>query len=263
MSALVYLGLLGSMATLTRLVRSDLRRHYLGFSIWTGSNILKFAAIAFGTSAFGINSKSYITTWQLCTAITALLLIAPGIEVYWCVANDYPRLRDFGRKVLIYSSLAAFVLALVPIGVDDIMDRLRTTTLLVGVLARSSAFAVWLGLWFAVSHMRSVPIPERRNLRCHRRLLMVYSIGNAVGMSMLVFTGNRKWALVYMGTAAVCWCLWPFLLTREGQTLPMEEFSGEGRREIKAAVGEFRGGVRTLAEQVSASEQDARIEVSE
>src|SRR3954463_10168203 len=97
MSALVYLCLLGALATLTRLAVSGLYLRYLWFTVWVGSNIIKSAAIAYASSQYGNRSHEYIIVWQVSHAITALLLILAGIETYSHIANDYPTIGNYGR----------------------------------------------------------------------------------------------------------------------------------------------------------------------
>jgi len=252
LSASVYLALLGAMATLVRLGWSGIWRRYGWFTAWTVSNILKSGVLSYVSATYGIGSQDYATTWRYCHTVTSILLVGAGIEAYLRIANDYPRIGDYGRRVLAWSSLAALVFALMPMGMDTLTDRLNNNTVAVGVLVRSSAIAVGLGLAFAVSHIRSVPIPERKNLFYHRWLLMAYCAGQAAGMTLMVFTGERQWALIYMGTAAVCWCLWPFLLTGKGEELVRRDFSDDDRHRITAAVEDLRNFA------IAASEESAR-----
>lgn len=239
-SALVYLALLGAVGTLARLAASGLWRRYLWFSAWAISNILKSAILSYVSGAHGISSQGYAFAWRYCTIATSILLIGAGIEAYLHIANDYPRIGNYGRRVLAWASLAAIGIALMPAGMETLPIRMHNATVAVGVLTRSSAIAVGVGLWLAVSRIRSVPIPERKNLFRHRWILMAYCAGQAAGMSLMVHTGNRQWSVLYIGTAAVCWCLWSFFLTKDGEALLGKVDSAQEKAEIENRWTDFR-----------------------
>lgn len=206
-----------------RISASGLLRKYPLFTAWTFATAIKSASLLYVGIRFGYGSREYVAAWQPLQWLGVAFLLGVGWEAYQLTAQNYPSPGSHGRRTLCLAVLIAFAISIIPFGIDgQLWDNM---TWVVTVLIRTATLTVGTALVIAVRRLRFVPISEHKNLKCHRRLIVLYCAGQAIGLGMLVLTKNLGWVSFHLAVTAVCWVMWFCLISPAGQQLQRRTYT--------------------------------------
>ena len=236
LSALMVLSLIGASATLARLISTGLWRKYPAFSAWVLAAVVRLAVLCSIATRHPYGSREYMAAWEPLQKFGAVCLVLVGWEVYNNTVQNYPSIGNYGRRVIASASVIALAVSLLPFGLDHIQRYWHSDVWITSIVMRTAALAVAIMLLLQLVRWRLEPIAERKNLSWGRYLLLVYCLGQAVGMGMLSYTHAIAWNIFQLTVTAACWCLWPFAVTSAGEQIKL------GSTEAEKAEEEYHAG---------------------
>lgn len=231
--ALMCIALTGQTATFVRSIASGLYRKYPGFLLWDIASGIKSSILLYTAYWFGFAAPQYVAAWQPLELTATACLLFVGWEAYQITVENYPSPGNYGSRTLILAAAIALTISLFPFAYAGAGYFWSNPTWIAAIVTRTATFTVGIGLGIAVCRLRFVRISEHKNLRNLRRLIWLYCAGQAIGMSMLVITHNTGWIAFYLATAAVCWALWPFAMTRAGEEVAHRAYTAEEKANIQ------------------------------
>jgi hypothetical protein len=223
---------------LVRVAASGLLKPYLRFAMWAAASFIKSAWLLIVAIRFGYGSPQYVSAWQPLQWIGLVFLLGVGYEAYQLTAQNYPSLGSYGRRTLLQAVLIALAISAAPFWLNNALWH--NMTWIVSVLIRTATLTVGVGLVIAVRRLRFVPISEQNNLKNHRRLIVLYCAGQAVGLGMLVLTKDLVWVSMHLLVTAVCWLTWPFALTKAGETLQRRTYTSAEKVNMRRRLRDIR-----------------------
>lgn len=238
-SVLVCLALAGQIATSARLASSGLWRKYPAFAVWDLVSAVKAASLTWAAYLYGYTSREYVAVWQPTERVATICLLFVGWEAFRLTAKNYPTLNGYGREAFAKSFVIALAVSMLPFAYGGKPPVWHSTTWIVAVLIRTATLLVGLCLFMAVRRVRSVTIPEQNNLQWHRRLILLYCAGQAVGMFLIVATHDVMWVALHLTVTAICWILWSVLLTADGEALEEADSSASHREATEKKSSDF------------------------
>jgi hypothetical protein len=188
----------------------------------------------------GFSSPQYVAAWQPLERISTICLLLVGWEAYQLTAKNYPSPGTYGRRTLALAVIIALGISILPFAIEGLGRYWHNGTWVVAVLIRTATLTVGAGLVIAVRRLRFVPIPEQKNLRNNRSLIVFYCAGQAVGLSALVITHNIGWIALHLTTTAICWLSWPFAMTAAGEELSRRAYSAADKVAMRMQLAEVR-----------------------
>lgn len=232
--------LIWQFATAGRLTASGLLRTYPGFSLWSLAVGVNSGVLLYVARGHGFSSPEYVSAWQPLESLSAACLLFVGWEAYQLTARNYPSLGNHGRNTLLIAACLGFALSLLPFAIEGRGYFWNKPTWVIAVLTRTATLTVGVGMIIAIPRLRFVPIPEQKNLKNHRRLIVLYCAGQAISLGMLVITHDNRWLTACIAAKAICWLIWPFAMTAAGEQLNRRTYSAAEKAEMRMQMVELK-----------------------
>ena len=222
LDTLRYLSILASIALLLRLVREKLWRirPFSGLSAFLLINILRDLALL----KPNYETHAYAVLWEETLPILLLAQIVAGIENYYAIANLYPGIGNFARRLFFACITAALIAGLLILPIE--LHRLGAEEPQLRMLFLSQRWTASLlagALLMAVLFLSRYPAPLKRmprNIRVHTACLALYFTSYAVLYTLenMAPLGSMVWAeLGQLALVVLIYAAWTAGLARAGQ----------------------------------------------
>ncbi len=217
-------------------------QRYFWWSLWVAAGLVRSCVLV---AAGGPRSPEYGYAYLTSEPLKQALLIAAVWECYSLVGERYNASRRFRYQILMamLGTAAMFAGAVTARGVGEFQPLLR-------ILVQSREALYWLlsgACALMILASRWAAAPGRQNAFRHLILLTVYLAGHAIA-SAGQHTGQgsiRAWNLAMLTVSVLCFGLWPWWLTRAGETAPPPP-SPESQAAARQAGRDYLAKLRSL-----------------